>query len=133
MKKTFTTVVVALILASGSSIALADSSDVPLRFVPSVRHIIVKAAIAYNTNPESLIMVAKCESGLSMNPSGSNDHGKAHGLFQFHQPTFDTYSQKAGISDPDISNINQQAQVAAYMFKNGQKSQWTCSKKVGLI
>jgi len=95
---------------------------------PTVEQIIVKQAIVYATPAEPLLRVAMCES--TMNPKALNpkdvDGLPAYGLFQFKKTTFIGYAQKAGLENPDIWNVEHQAQVAAYMFAHGEKRQWGC-------
>lgn len=112
------------------SIVIAEPNTLP--FTPpdhlTVQGRIVKYATYYATPEKPLLQVAKCES--TFNPKAFNpkdtDGLPAYGLFQFKMKTFMTYAKKAGIEHPDIWSSDQQAQVAAYMFKTGEKRQWGC-------
>lgn len=120
MKTIASVLFIAMIL--GSTIAIADSSDVPSVFVLPNHTIITNAALAAHIDPVELLAVATCES--SMNPKATN--GASFGILQFVPSTFQIYARKLHISDPDIWNVSQQARIAAYMFANGQERQWSC-------
>jgi soluble lytic murein transglycosylase-like protein len=89
--------------------------------VPSSRaqiaDVIRAAAARYGVNPDTLLRVAMCESGL--NPYAANASG-AQGLFQFKSATF------YGHGGHNIWDPADQADVAARMFSQGQARQWTC-------
>lgn len=127
MKIASITLCAALILGN---IAFANSDDLPPSRTLSIHEIIVKQAQVYNIDPLPLYKVAKCESSLDIKALG--DHGEAKGLLQFHQGTFDMYAKLVGILKPDIWNVEQQAQVASYMFFHNQQDQWTCFSKINV-
>lgn len=110
------------------NIAFANSDDIPPSYKPSIHQLIVKQAQIYNIDPVPLYKVAICESNL--NEKALGDKGLAKGILQFHQATFDTYAKQLNISNPDIWNSEQQAQVASYMFSTFHQSAWTCFSKI---
>ncbi|MFN2462582.1 MAG: transglycosylase SLT domain-containing protein [Candidatus Dormibacteria bacterium] len=83
----------------------------------SIADIIRGAAARYGVDPNQLLRVAICESGL--NPNAYNPSG-ASGLFQFKPATF------YGHGGHNIWDPADQADVAARMFSQGQAGQWTC-------
>lgn len=106
----------------------ADALPETKPYTLSVRQIIVKQAVVYNVQPEKLLRVAKCESGL--NPRALNkmdtDGLPAFGLFQYKKGTWERYSNLAGIPNADIWNAEHQAQTTAYAFSTGKSSAWGC-------
>jgi soluble lytic murein transglycosylase-like protein len=82
-----------------------------------IAQIIRDAAARYGVDPERLLRVAMCESGL--NPYAHNPSG-ASGLFQFKPATF------YGNGGRDLWDPVDQSDVAARMFARGQASQWVC-------
>ena len=83
-----------------------------------VADIIRAAAARYGVDPNQLLRVAMCESGL--NPNSYNARSGASGLFQFKPATF------AGHGGHNIWDPSDQSDVAARMFSQGLASQWTC-------
>jgi transglycosylase-like protein with SLT domain/SH3 domain-containing protein len=81
--------------------------------------IITDAAHQYGQNPDDMVRVARCESGL--NPSAVGG-GQYYGLFQFVPSTFSgtPYGDKS-IFDPSAN-----AGAAAWMWSQGHKSEWSC-------
>ncbi len=83
----------------------------------------------YGVSTERMIGLAMCESSLrpeAINPSYYAGGGNPSGIFQFLPGTFYANAARAGVANPDIWNVNQQAQVAAYMISIGQARQWAC-------
>jgi soluble lytic murein transglycosylase-like protein len=120
-------VLVGLILSfysPSTSIAEAPTPPVPIK-QPTVQELVSKYAMINGLSPEKLLLIAKCESGFNQKAIG--DHGLAIGIFQFHQQTWDSFSQKMG-EELDIHSANDQAKLASWAFKNGLQSHWTCSK-----
>jgi soluble lytic murein transglycosylase-like protein len=83
-----------------------------------VADIIRAAAASYGVDPNTLLRVAICESGL--NPGSYNAHSGATGLFQFKPPTFYAHGGH------NIWDAADQANVAAKMFSQGLAYEWTC-------
>lgn len=85
----------------------------------TIAAIIRTAAAKWGANPDQLLRVAMCESGL--NPNAVNHSGSgASGLFQFMPSTFRAHGG-TNIWDP-----YQQADIAAHMFAQGYSYQWSC-------
>ena len=82
--------------------------------------IIREASNNYGQSSQDMLRVARCESGLDPNAVGGG--GAYHGLFQFVPSTF------AGTpyGEYDIYDPWANANAAAWMWSNGQKSSWVC-------
>ena len=84
----------------------------------------------YEINPEKVIELANCESTMSPTAWNKSDpKGGAKGLFQYLQPTWDFYTSKFGIDNPDIWNSDQQIEVTSRLLAMGKSSLWTCARK----
>lgn len=81
--------------------------------------IIRQAAADHGQNPEAMIRVAKCESGLNPNAVGG---GTYYGLFQFVPDTF----ARTPYGDGDIFDPTANAQAAGWMWEQGRKGEWSC-------
>ena len=77
------------------------------------------AAARYGVDPNWMLRIAQCESGLR--PNAYNPRGPYYGLFQFLMSTF-THNGGHNIWDPA-----DQANVAAKMLAHGQAYQWSCA------
>ena len=95
------------------------------------------AIIAYNDDLEGevrkqypeLFNLIQCESGFNPNAWNKDDpNDGSKGLLQFQQATFDYYAELLEIKNPDILDINQQLQVASYLFSIDKQNLWTCWK-----
>jgi uncharacterized protein YraI len=81
--------------------------------------IIYQAADRYDQSRSDLLRVARCESNLdpyAVNPSGS------YGLFQFIRSTW----KSTPYGSEDIFDPQANANAAAWMWKQGRKSEWVC-------
>jgi hypothetical protein len=81
----------------------------------SIEEIIGAAAVEFGLDPDYLLSVAICESGL--NPSAYNVAGY-HGLFQFDEQTWGAYGY-GSIWDPSA-----QSRTAARLIAAGEGSRW---------
>lgn len=89
---------------------------------------IKKYAKEYGVSEEKMMRVAKCESAYNpkaFNPKDS-DNLPALGLYQYKIGTWNYFSKKAGLKNPDIWNFDHQAKVTAYAFSIGESRQWGC-------
>lgn len=111
----------------------ADIPPLPPK-VLSVQETIVKYATVYAAPEKKLLWVAECESNYNIHAWNKSDPGVgSKGIFQFQEPTFYGYAKEVGITNPDIWNVEQQAQVAAYLFSKNKSSLWTCARKYDKI
>lgn len=85
-----------------------------------ILEIIHEAAMNYGQSPEDMVRVARCESGLD--PYAVGGGGAYYGLFQFVPSTFAStpYGQY------EITDAWANANAAAWMWSEGQKSSWVC-------
>jgi len=81
----------------------------------STAEIIATAATEFGLDPDYLLSVASCESGLD--PTAYNPAGY-HGLFQFDQTTWAAYGYGS------IYDETAQARTAARLIAAGQSSRW---------
>ena len=86
----------------------------------------------YGASEKELRKVAYCES--SFNPQAIGDHGHAKNVMQFHEPTFDYFSQEMGV-ELTYNSYNDQIRLASWMFGTHPetKKHWTCAKITGVI
>jgi Transglycosylase SLT domain len=84
----------------------------------AVADIIRAAAAKWGADPNQLLRVASCESGL--NPNSYNSRSGATGLFQFKPGTFYAHGGH------NIWGAADQADVAAHMFSQGLAHEWSC-------
>jgi len=80
---------------------------------------------SYGMEEDLLVNVAYCESGIRHDGVWGDD-GLAYGLFQFHKPTF----YKFAAEGMDYYSLDDQIEVAAWMFANDLESHWTCWRKL---
>ena len=101
-------------------------AEAPL--TPSVKDLIITYADKYNTDETVLLKVAKCESGLKTNVYG--DGGKAYSVFQYHQKTFDRFSDLFG-KDLDYKSAEDQIELTAWVFAEHPelRKHWSCWTK----
>jgi len=77
------------------------------------------AAARYGVDPNWMLRIAQCESGLR--PNAYNPRGPYYGLYQFLMSTF-LHNGGHNIWDPV-----DQANIAAKMLAHGQAYQWSCA------
>jgi len=96
---------------------------------------ITKYAVEYGISENTMLKIAKCESGLKPNAINYNDGGKGKhsvGIMQFQRSTFDYWSSKLG-EKLDYYSYHDQIKLASYMVSEGQARQWTCARLQGLV
>lgn len=81
----------------------------------------------YGVDPVIFKKVMFCES--SNNPDAVGDHGLARNVMQFHKPTFDSYAKLYG-KQLSYDSYEDQIELAAWMFSNGEQHHWTCYSTV---
>ena len=96
----------------------------PAPALAEIEAIIRAAAAAWGADASQLLRVAYCESRY--NPLAYNTRSGASGLFQFMPRTWAANSVRAGYSGASVFDPVASANVAAYMFRNGQAWQWAC-------
>lgn len=78
-------------------------------------------------NNDYISCLAKCESNF--NPDAIGDNGKANGILQFWQSTYNHFCvNEYGFLESDYKNPEVQIQCCDKMLSAGLKNHWTCSK-----
>lgn len=130
MIRTFLTIVFVCIGVLTAFPKFAGSTDIdPLATLDNKGEYLVWIKIQskhYGISAERLKKVIKCESGYNSYAIG--DGGKAYGLLQFHEPTFNSFKKKSGLA-VEYKNPKDQITLAAWSWTNGYQSHWTCYKK----
>lgn len=103
------------------------NSEEPIIIKPTLQEYISLYAHQYGASEKELLAVAKCESSFNQNAIG--DGGRAIGVFQFHRPTWESFSRKLG-ERLDINSYQDQAKLASWAFANNYKSHWVCYNKI---
>jgi uncharacterized protein YraI len=85
-----------------------------------ITDIITEAANKYGQNPQAMLAVARCESGL--NPNAYNARSGASGLFQFLPGTWRT----TPFASYSIFDAWASANAAAWMWSVGRRGEWYC-------
>lgn len=99
----------------------------------TIQEKILRVAGEYEVDGLMMLKVIECESNFVDTAHNTTDpHGGAKGIGQFLQPTFDYYSEKAGIKHPDIWNTEHQIKTMAFMWSISEENQWTCYRKLGI-
>lgn len=90
------------------------------------------------TDPEFLVAVARCESELKTTAVG--DNGKAYGVYQFHQPTFEMFARmmrEDGTIAKDVSldyrDTEHNIRMASWAFSTERDWHWTCARNVSKV
>ena len=89
-----------------------------------MKSLITAQSQKYHIDPELLIRIAVCESGL--NPNIKNPASSASGIFQFLNSTFLSQATKYGLP-LDKNNPEIQAELAARMISDGGLRHWKTS------
>lgn len=96
----------------------------------NIQEIIIKWANHYGVNANTLLRIAKCESGF--NPLARNTNyragaaGNPVGLFQHVEGYWPARAAKYGVPGASIYDPDAQSRVTAGMFRDGQASAWEC-------
>lgn len=121
---------VALVFIGSPATAYADTiqpSFLVAEYSTTTEGLIARYSAFYEVSEASLAAVIACES--KGNPKAWNKtdpQGGAKGIAQFLQPTFDTWSKRAGIKSGDVWDKEDSIKTMAYMWSMNQQSQWTC-------
>ena len=112
-----------LLLIEGNSLVSGQSGALQ----NDLERLIWEAADKYQIDYDLLYNLAICESGLKHEKYG--DNGRAYGLFQWWQSSWDMYNKKFGTT-LDRKNIDDQAEMTAKVLNIGGYKNWTnCFKK----
>ncbi|MFN8516248.1 MAG: SH3 domain-containing protein [Thermomicrobiales bacterium] len=98
----------------------AEAAPAPTSSGNPIIDIITEAALKYGQNPQAMLAVARCESGL--NPNAYNARYGASGLFQFLPGTWRT----TPFASYSIFDAWANANAAAWMWSVGRRGEWSC-------
>lgn len=122
------TIAVLATFAVGTNIGIVNSTQVPLRYIPSQQHAIVKAAIFYGAPITEMLNTGHCETGHDDDFTDQSAIGKAGeiGAFQYFQSTWNIMSHAMG-QTLDIHSFDDQVKLTAWVFANHPKwkTQWS--------
>ena len=107
---------------------LIQLDSIRLRDLQSPQEIIASYAKQYEVEPAILVEVSRCESNFKHDVYG--DRGKAYGIMQFWENTFNQFKKEANLEHLEYKNLKDQAQLAAWAFSKGYQNHWTCYRKV---
>lgn len=93
----------------------------------TTKELIKKYAEVYNVNDKVMLAMMNCES--SGNQSAIGDGGRAYGIYQYHNGTWERLEDKIG-KDMDITSEHDQVQMTAYALSQGMGSQWTSYRSI---
>lgn len=96
-----------------------------------VEQIVRDAAAEFDVDPDLLVAVARCESGL--NPYAKNKRSTASGVMQFLTSTWRSQMGRLGYDTADVWSARAASRVAASMISEGGLRQWECAKNLGLV
>jgi len=116
----------ALLFATTAKAQAPEIERAPMPTDP--KGIIEYFADVYGANKHELLTVAFCESGYRYSAKG--DGGRANGVFQYHEPTFERYSKLLG-EDLNYHSTYDQAKLTAFIWVNypKEKRAWSCYTK----
>lgn len=117
-------------------IASGEEFEAEVHSALSPKELIVKYAKDYDVDPDVLLAVALCESGIKQfkadgsvihNPHDPNSG--SWGIFQFQEATFFGWAKERGL-DYDINSTVDQVEMTAWAFSQGRASHWSCWRKL---
>lgn len=93
----------------------------------NTEQIVRAAASKYGVDPDYMVRIARCESGLNANSVNYNyyENGNPSGLFQHISGYYPARAQKYGYST-DVFDAYSNANVTAAMFRDGLQGLWEC-------
>lgn len=120
MKKTIVSLICAVILASGSKIALVESSAPPYKLLSdyTVTELVGHYSSIYGVSAVQMTNTIQCESQFNENAVG--DHGTSFGLVQIHNPI------AQGVTIQEAKDKVFAIRFMAQAFAEGHQSRWSC-------
>lgn len=98
--------------------------------VGNIEQMVREQAIAHGLDPNYMVQVAMCESGLGrdlVNEGYYAGGGNPTGIFQFLPETWTRISGRSPYGIGNILNHAQNIKVASWAFANGYAGEWECS------
>lgn len=124
MKKTLIIILLGWFVINPIKVSIAEAPDRKVQDY-SIKELVSHYSSQFQVSQTKMLRVMNCESGGSMNPPGSNDGGRAKGLYQYHQPTWDAFSKEFG-KQLDRNSAHDQVMLTAWAFSKGYDYHWTC-------
>lgn len=91
--------------------------------VEKIKDLIRQYSTQYAVSYEEMRRVMMCES--QGNPNAVGDNGRAYGLFQFWENTFNLFAKDLG-EKLEWKNPEHQIKLASWAFSVGKQTHWTC-------
>lgn len=97
--------------------------------VEAIKGLIKYYSALYAVSYEEMSRVMACESSGKIDAVG--DNGRAYGLFQFWENTFNLFAKDLG-EKLEWKNPEHQIKLASWAFSKGKQTHWTCwsNKKI---
>lgn len=115
------------VIAQATLGAVGQTASAQPAPVGNIEQIVRQAALKYGVDPDYLVRIARCESG--MNSSSVNysyyENGNPSGLFQHISGYYPARAIKYGYST-DVFDAYSNANVTAAMFRDGLQGLWEC-------
>ena len=107
--------------------ATSSPKEVASSTPQTTKELIYEYSKRYGADVTLINYIAKCESNFNPKAHNRRDpNGGSKGIFQFQERTFYHAAKAVGIEDPDIWNVEQQVEAAAYLISKGYAYLWTC-------
>lgn len=82
----------------------------------------------YGVKESSMRATLRCESEFK-HDGIYGDNGKAYGIAQFHEATFNEFKKRADMPELDYKSMEDQIRLMAWAFANDSAYHWTCWRK----
>ena len=119
---------------AGGVIKKAQAEE--LSMYQQIHNYILTMSDIYGANRIEMIGTSNCESDWIKRPeyaiTAIGDKGKAYGLWQFWEKTFDRWSKESKMPQLKYKNWQDQTRLAAWAFSKGEryKDDWVCYTKM---
>lgn len=129
MIRTLKIILVFILVFTAGMFHTKAAAEAPLVEIPTdTKGQIAYYAAIFNVKETDMMKVMVCES--SENTKAVGDSGKAYGLYQYHQPTWNAFASKYrkqfGGDLLQRDNPKDQVELTAWAFKQGYQNHWTC-------
>lgn len=111
-----------------SQVEMIDPRDLDENMMISTDELIRFYAQTYGVKETSMIATLRCESEFK-HDGIYGDNGKAYGIAQFHEATFNEFKDRAEMPGLDYKSMEDQIQLMAWAFANNSAYHWTCWRK----
>lgn len=111
-----------------AQVVVVNPHDISENMMLSTDELIKFYAKTYGVKEKSMIATLRCESELK-HDGVYGDSGKAYGIAQFHETTFNEFKERAGMLKLDYRSKEDQIQLMAWAFANDSAYHWSCWRK----